>query len=43
MESLSVQTGEVIVLQQDGATGALAIVDPAVPQTRAYVMPIRLQ
>lgn len=42
-DTLAVQTGEVIVLQQDGTTGALAIMDPAVPQTRACVMPIRLQ
>lgn len=42
-ETLGALIGEAVVLQQDGPTGALSIVDPAGPHSRAYVMPIRLQ
>lgn len=42
-ETLGALDGEAVVLQQEGPTGALSIVDPAGPASRAYVTPIRLQ
>ncbi len=42
-DTLGALDGEAVVLQQDGPTAAVSIVDPAVPASRAYVMPIRLQ
>lgn len=42
-ETLGALEGEAVVLQQDRPTGAVSIVDPAGPASRAYVMPIRLQ
>lgn len=42
-DTLGALDGEAVVLQQEGPTGALSIVDPAGPASRAYVMPIRLQ
>lgn len=42
-ETLGALSGEAVVLQQDGPTGALSIVDPAGPTSRAFIMPIRLQ
>lgn len=43
LNTLGALDGEAVVLQQEGPTGALSIVDPAGPASRAYVMPIRLQ
>ncbi len=42
-ETLGALDGEAVVLQQDGPTGALLMIDPAGPHSRAYVMSIRLQ
>ncbi|MBX9658858.1 MAG: DNA polymerase III subunit beta [Nitrospiraceae bacterium] len=42
-ETLGAFDGEAVVLQQDGPTGAVSIIGPAGPASRAYVMPIRLQ
>jgi len=42
-DTLGALDGEAVVLQQEGPTGAVSIVDPAGPASRAYVMPIRLQ
>ncbi|CAE6779423.1 DNA polymerase III subunit beta [Nitrospira defluvii] len=42
-DTLGALDGEAVVCQQDGPAGALSIVDPAGPASRAYIMPIRLQ
>lgn len=42
-ETLGALDGEAVVLQQEGPAGAVSIIDPAGPASRAYVMPIRLQ